>query len=170
MANIGSWRIKPNGELVWSDETHRIFRIRKDTPMTYALFLGTVHRMRSGAGSGLDQSAARRTIRHRASDHRGRRRSNGCGKRRRAGDHSDQALASALGTAQDITDLKVTEEKLKLRTEELARSNAELEQFAYVASHDLQEPLRMVSNYLSLFGKEVSGESRPQGAGVSSLR
>ncbi|MEO6455048.1 MAG: PAS domain-containing protein [Ginsengibacter sp.] len=66
-----------------------------------------------------------------------------------------------IGAMQDVTELKENEisirnlnKSLEKRAEELAVSNEELERFAYVASHDLQEPLRMVSSFLELLQKK----------------
>jgi PAS domain S-box-containing protein len=58
---------------------------------------------------------------------------------------------------RDITDRKRDEALLQIRTEDLTRSNQDLEQFAYVASHDLQEPLRNIVNCLQLIQKEHEG-------------
>jgi two-component system sensor kinase FixL len=62
------------------------------------------------------------------------------------------------GIVRDITDRKRAEESLAKQREDLARSNVELERFAYVASHDLQEPMRTVRSFAQLLQRRHAAQ------------
>ncbi|MBC7950547.1 MAG: hypothetical protein H7Z12_01830 [Rhodospirillaceae bacterium] len=72
------------------------------------------------------------------------------------------ARDSQLRQQRDLAEQRA--EQIRRQSEDLARSNTDLEQFAYVASHDLREPLRMVSSFLTLLerhlGEKLDGEAR----------
>ncbi|MCJ7813453.1 PAS domain-containing protein, partial [bacterium] len=74
-------------------------------------------------------------------------------------------IVGTFGITRDITERKLSEiaiqkanEDVRQKAEALARSNQELQQFAYVAYHDLQEPLRMVASYVQLLADRYKGK------------
>ena len=81
VAHTGSWRLDVRkNELTWSDETHRMFGIPKGTPLTYEIFLGTIHpEDREYVDLEWTRGLAGQTLRHRAPHHRGRRGEMGAG-------------------------------------------------------------------------------------------
>jgi signal transduction histidine kinase len=86
-------------------------------------------------------------------------------------------ITGMIGTGQDITDQFQVQQSLREKTSQLELTNSELQKFAFVASHDLQEPLRKILTFISLmerdpeavsengkyyFGKIVNGATRMQ--------
>jgi PAS domain S-box-containing protein len=169
LAKMGSWEwIIADNQIFWSDELYRIFDIdRNDFIANYEGYLCFLHpedkeRVNAIVASCLETyepfSYECRIIT-----------GNGTNKmiyaKGRAILNEKNELVKMQGIAQDITEnkqkekeLKKLNDELKKKAEELAASNRELEQFAYIASHDLQEPLRMVSSFLQLLEKKYKDQ------------
>lgn len=75
----------------------------------------------------------------------------------------DGRVFGVLGTYEDITAIKRAAQSLAALNAELARSNAELDQFASVVSHDLQEPLRMIASFTQLLERRYGGQMDERG-------
>jgi PAS domain S-box-containing protein len=71
---------------------------------------------------------------------------------------ADDQISGIVSVYADITERQQASEQLRQHADRLALSNAALEQYAYAASHDLQEPLRMVTTYTQLLAKQCQGK------------
>ncbi|MDM8549041.1 MASE3 domain-containing protein [Desulfobacterales bacterium HSG2] len=70
----------------------------------------------------------------------------------------DNEYIGMICTVEDVTQAEYAKKALERQTKELERSNRDLEQFAYAVSHDLTEPLRMVSSYVQLLERRYKGK------------
>lgn len=74
----------------------------------------------------------------------------------------DDKITGWIGTCTDIDSIKRTEESFRSQSQELNRSNKELENFAYVASHDLREPLHVVSSFTHILERRLRSKADNQ--------
>jgi PAS domain S-box-containing protein len=158
IARLGNWEWDiASNELTWSDETYRIFGLApQEFRPTYEGFLSFIHPddlmavnhqveegLKFGKYAPYDYRIVRRDGSIRSVQALGETRFNQTG----------QPLMM-LGTVQDITELKQAEEHLKRTLLDLERSNRDLEDFAYISSHDLQEPLRKIANFSDMLAQQ----------------
>lgn len=145
VAHVGSWTYElADDRLLLSAETCRIFGLPAGTMGSYASYIARVYpedrkdledAWRKAIDEGLPFEHEHRIVVGNLLRHV-----------RQKADLTFDAhgkLLRSLGTTQDITERKQAEEELR-------RSNGELEQFSYAISHDLRQPLRMISSYLQL--------------------
>ena len=162
IAQIGSWKWSiADNEIEWSDEMFRIFGLSPDAfEPSFERYLHYIHpEDRMSVGEAVRKAVERREayeVNHRVVLPTGAvRYIHGLGEVLVDGDGAPVVLQ---GTAQDVTAQHEADRAMQRYADDLEERNAELEQFAYVASHDLQEPLRMVSSFLQLLQRRYADQ------------
>ena len=166
IAHVGSWEWDISADRVtWSDELYRIYGHQPGAfAVTYQRFLEQVLPEEREHVDGIVRRAFETgqfpDYQHRIRRADGTVRTLQAGGRVDMGD--DGKPARMAGTSQDITERMQAQAELAARADELARSNKELEEFADVASHDLQEPLRTVGSFVQLLTKQYAAADDPK--------
>ncbi len=146
LANMGSWKwYESTGSIVWSNGLYPIFNMNPGTQPTWLSFLQNVHPEDKQMATEFFENVKLRQTRSELTyriEINGRSRYVMVVARPKENPGTHQV--DILGIVLDLTEQKVNETQLQQFTAELQRSNQDLEQFAYVASHDLQEPLRKI--------------------------
>jgi PAS domain S-box-containing protein len=164
IAHLGSWELDlVKNELIWSDEVYRIFGLQpQEFGATYKAFLERVHPDDRAAVDAAYAGSLREGKDSYEIEHRVVRRDTGeirwvLEKCQHVRDATGRIICSR-GMVQDITARKQAEEELRKLTEDLKRSNSDLQQFAYIASHDLQSPLRNVEGFVKMLARRYRGK------------
>ena len=161
LANMGSWKWDGSTEtMVWSDGLYKILNKQSETftPSWSSFFENVYPEDRASLDELLKTSIADKegsTFEYRVEINGALRYLSLTSKPRQSNTKSGFDI---LGTVIDVTDQRMYQAQLEQYTAELKRSNEDLEQFAYVASHDLQEPLRKIR----AFGDRLSSRYKKQ--------
>jgi PAS domain S-box-containing protein len=167
VAHLGNWWWEPATDaVVWSEEIYRVFGLdpqrsapsveeqqRLYTPESWARLSNALQTaLKTGTPYALDLEFLHPDGTTRWINARGE-----------AVREADGRVERLRGTAHDITARKRAEETVARSMVELKRSNTELQDFAYVASHDLQEPLRKIQAFGERLHSKCAAELGPQG-------
>ncbi len=155
IAHLGSWEWNlVTDELSWSDEAAEILvPDNKEAIPSFELFLHSLHpddrdRVQRAVKESIEQNNLYDIEYRMVSKAKGEKYVHAQGKVFR---RDDGKAIRFVGTVLDITDRKLIEQ-------ELQRSNTELEQFSYSISHDMRQPLRMITSHLQLIEKSIGNQ------------
>ncbi|WP_373494601.1 ATP-binding protein [Aquiflexum sp.] len=183
LARMGSWEweVAPN-KLCWSDELFNVYDLPvSSVGLSFEDFLGYVHpEDKEYVGDTIKQALIDKKFPdfyHRIVTPKGNVKT-----LHAKGNiilDPEGEIVKMIGTGQDVTNQKQAEQALLYKSRELQEVNKELQKFAYVASHDLQEPLRKIKTFISLLeprmasiyeDEKCSGYLQKMGAAASRMQ
>jgi PAS domain S-box-containing protein len=167
IAKLGHWQWNVvENKVTWTDSILRLYGEKgKNLEMTYEQYLHRVHPDdREYVHNIITQALDNKTLPmfyHRSILPDGRIRVI-LGRGEVVTDEQGRVI-KMVGTAQDVTDQKTVEQELLIKTQRLEATNTELQKFAYVASHDLREPLRKIITFGTMLEREYSKKLEEKG-------